>query len=216
MSLLGILGGTFDPIHYGHLRPAREAKAALRMDTLYLVPTAEPPHRATPVANATQRLAMARLALQEFPELEVDDREIRAGGISYTVRTLESYRAEFGTQAPVCLLMGTDAFDGIDSWHEWQRLPELVHLVVLQRPGWEPEIPDWCGDHLSAQVEDLQRAPAGRVFFLAVTPQPISATQLRGDLARGLDVSDRVPGAVLQFIQEQDLYRDNDGIRNAR
>lgn len=216
MSLLGIFGGTFDPIHYGHLRPAREARAALSLDALYLVPAAHPPHRRDPMASARQRLAMARLALEEFPELKVDDREIRAGGISYTVRTLESYRAQLGDHAPLCLLLGTDAFDGIDTWHQWQRLPELAHLVVLQRPGWQPLVPDWCSARVSARAEELHQSAAGRVHFLAVTPQEISATGLRRDLAQGANVSDRLPQAVLRYIHEQNLYQDQDERLNAR
>jgi nicotinate-nucleotide adenylyltransferase len=218
MSLLGILGGTFDPIHYGHLRPAREARAALQLDTLNLVPAAEPPHRHAPVASAGQRLAMARLALEEFPELSVDDRELRMGGPSYTVRTLESFRAEWGDTVPLCLLMGSDAFEGLTSWHQWQRLPELAHVVVLQRPGWDegPEdLPSWCRGRVCEGPGELRQAPAGRVYFLAVSPQDISATALRRDIAAGIDVSRKLPGAVLKYIREQGLYRNNNGIRNA-
>jgi nicotinate-nucleotide adenylyltransferase len=218
MSLLGILGGTFDPIHYGHLRPAREAQTALRLDSLNLVPAAEPPHRSAPVASAAQRLAMTRLALEEFPELNVDDRELRMGGPSYTVRTLESYRTELGDTVSLCLLMGTDAFEGISSWHQWQRLPELAHIVVLQRPGWGWDVeglPSWCRDRICERSDELRDSPRGRLYFQAVSPQDISATALRREIAEGIDVSRKLPGAVLEYIREQGLYRNNNGIRNA-
>jgi nicotinate-nucleotide adenylyltransferase len=204
--MVGVLGGTFDPIHYGHLRPAREVMQALGLARLLLVPAFDPPHRRAPAAPAEHRLAMARLALTEFPEFEVDDREYRLGGKSYTVRTLESLRAELGATS-LCLLLGTDAFDGIASWHEWQRLPELAHLVVMQRPGWTASAPAaWAEARQADSVAALQGKPAGRIYYQGVTPQEISATALRAALARGADVSGALPAAVLAYIEQKGLY----------
>ena len=133
---LGILGGTFDPIHYGHLRPAQEVLRALDLAEIRVIPAANPPHRRPPVATPEQRLRMVELAVAGVPGFTVDDREFRRGGPSYTVLTLESLRSEFG-ERPLCLLMGLDAFEGIETWHQWQRLPELAHFIVMTRPGWE-------------------------------------------------------------------------------
>ena len=154
--MIGIFGGTFDPIHYGHLRPASEIRRTLNLDALYLVPAANPPHRPSPVATPAQRLTMLELALTEFPELQVDDRELQRGGISYTVDTLRSYRSQY-PQAALALLVGTDAFDGIETWHQWQQLPELAHIVVMQRPGRVPETSrEWVTERAVSAESDLQ------------------------------------------------------------
>lgn len=204
--MIGILGGTFDPIHYGHLRPAREVMDALGLARLLLIPAFDPPHRPAPVAAAGDRLAMARCALAEFPEFEVDDREYRLGGKSYTVRTLESLRAELG-ETPICLLLGADAFDGITSWHQWQRIPELAHVVVMRRPGWATGANTaWAEAKSADSVAALRKQPAGRIYYQAVAPQDISATGLRTALAKGADVSGAIPAAVLAYIRRKELY----------
>lgn len=202
---LGLLGGTFDPIHYGHLRPAQEVLDALSLDEMRLIPSARPPHRAAPVASAEQRLRMAQLAVTEFPRFSVDDREIRRSGPSYTVPTLESLRVEMGDR-PLCLVLGLDAFLGLESWHRWGEIPDLAHLVVLTRPGWVlGDLPAWAGGRLGPP-EDLALSPAGRLFFLAVKPQNISATGIRSALARGQSVQGLLPQAVQGFICQNHLY----------
>ena len=157
--MIGVLGGTFDPIHYGHLRPAKEALVTLGLDQLRFVPAARPPHRRSPVASAEQRLRMVELAVADEPCFVVDDREFGRPGPSYTVDTLISMREEFGERT-LCLLMGTDAFDGLDTWHCWQRLPQLAHLVVMYRPGWPvPEgnsgLPAWARGALVQRAGEL-------------------------------------------------------------
>ena len=132
--MIGIFGGTFDPIHYGHLRPAQEAMQKLALAELRFVPAAQPPHRPPPLASAAQRLAMIELAIRDLPGFRADDRELQRGGLSYTVLTLESLRAELGN-TPLCLLVGADQFRNFETWHRWQEIPDLVHLVVLNRPG---------------------------------------------------------------------------------
>ncbi len=202
---LGLLGGTFDPIHYGHLRPAQEVLDALSLGELRLIPSGRPPHRAAPVASADQRLRMAQLAVTEFPRFTVDDREIRRSGPSYTVLTLESLRAEMGDR-PLCLVLGLDAFLGLESWHRWREIPDLAHLVVLTRPGWVlGKLPAWAGGRLGPPG-DMALSPAGRLFFLAVKPQNISATGIRSALARGQSVEGLLPQAVQGFICQNHLY----------
>jgi nicotinate-nucleotide adenylyltransferase len=209
-SVIGILGGTFDPIHYGHLRPAREAARALGFEALRLIPAANPPHRTAPVADAAQRRHMAELALAEFPEFQLDDREYRRSGPSYTVLTLESLRAEFGPR-PLCLLLGADAFFGIETWHEWHRLPELAHLVVLTRPGFEfpatgAPLPAWAAGRVTRARTALAGKPAGHVLFQPVAAQDISATRIRAAIAAGEPVAGLLPAAVLDYIRANRLY----------
>ena len=209
MKALGILGGTFDPIHYGHLRPAQEALSALDLGEIRVIPAATPPHRRAPTASAAQRLCMAQLAAADFPGFVVDDRELRRGGLSYTVLTLESFRREFG-DLPLCLLLGMDAFEGIETWHQWSRLPELAHLVVMTRPGWTfpaaAALPPWARDRVAHDARELIRTAAGRVYFQSVTPQDISATRIREAITRGQPVEGLLPPAVLDYIRQNRLY----------
>lgn len=213
--MLGILGGTFDPVHYGHLRPAREVRQALGLEELRFVPAFRPPHRPPPQAEAADRLAMVRLALADEPGMLADDREIRRGGPSYTVPTLESLRAEQGAR-PLVLLLGADAFLEIETWYQWRRLPQLAHLVVVNRPGSplpEPErFPDWARPLLARSAAALRAAPAGCLYLQPVTPVDISATRIRERLARGEPVDDLLPPAVLAYIRRRGLY----GVRAER
>ncbi len=209
MKPLGILGGTFDPIHYGHLRPAQEVRQALDLAEIRLIPAANPPHRQPPVATAAQRLRMAELAAATVSGFTVDDREIRRAGLSYTVLTLESLRQEFGAR-PLCLLMGTDAFAGLDTWHQWERLPELAHLVVMTRPGWalpaRAVLPAWARDRTEREPDNLAQIGAGKIFFQAVRPQDISATRIREAIGRGESVENSLPLSVLEYIRTHQIY----------
>jgi len=204
---LGLLGGTFDPVHYGHLRPAQDVLQALSLDAIHVIPAAQPPHRQPPVVSAEHRLRMVELALREFAGFHVDDREYRRGGPSYTVFTLESLRAELGAR-PLCLLMGTDTFRELETWHQWTRLPELAHLVVMQRPGWPlpATLPAWAAPRVCRAPRALATAEAGCVYFQTVTPLDISATRVRAALARGEPATDWLPPAVSDYILTHGLY----------
>lgn len=205
-DMIGILGGTFDPIHFGHLRPAYEAQLALGLETLYFVPANLPPHRAAPVASAQQRLLMVELALTQFTQFTLDGREVTRDGISYTVDTLQAYRKQYG-DVPLVLLMGTDAFTGIETWHEWHRIPELTHIAVMQRPGWQqPALPGWIRGSIVEHADRLRQTPAGLVHFLPVKPQPYSATAIREALAKGESVEDMLPTPVLDYLITNRIY----------
>lgn len=207
--MIGVLGGTFDPIHYGHLRPAREVFDHLGLARLHLIPAAAPPHRKPPLATAAQRLRMVEIAVTEFPGFVADDREIRRGGVSYTVPTLEALRAGIG-DAPLCFLLGTDAFAGLPSWYRWEQLFELAHLVVMQRPGAAASIPAWAAARVCSGRESIAARPAGAVVFVPVTPRDISATQLRAAIARGeTPAADVLPPAVWDYIERLHLYRSS-------
>lgn len=209
MKPLGILGGTFDPVHYGHLRPAQEVLRALDLAEVRIIPAANPPHRRPPLATMEQRLRMVELAVSGIPGLCVDDREIRRGGPSYTVLTLESLRQETG-ERPLCLLLGQDAFEGIETWHQWQRLPELAHFIVMTRPGWSlparDVLPTWMQGRLARLTGDLARSGAGKIYFQTVTPQDISATRIREAIARGEAVDGLTPPAVLDYLHTHRIY----------
>ena len=208
--MIGLLGGTFDPVHYGHLRPAHEVYRRLGLTELRLVPAAMPPHRDLPAASAEHRLRMVELAAVEFPGFVVDDREVRRGGKSYTLLTLESLRAEVGA-TPLCLLIGSDAFSGLPTWHRWERLFDLTHFVVMERPGaplGRARAIPWAMERISQNAAELSQTPAGRIAFVPVTPLDVSATRLRAAIARGETPSpDELPAPVWTYIHDHRLYR---------
>jgi nicotinate-nucleotide adenylyltransferase len=213
---LGILGGTFDPIHYGHLELAREVRAALGLEAVRLVPAGDPPHRAAPAASAAHRLAMLELALTGYQGLEVDAREIRRAGPSYTVLTLEELRREAPAR-PHALILGADAFRGLPTWHRWRELFDLAHLVVVARPGTAlavalaPSLGTEWRNRLQADPRALSQSPSGAIVTLPITSHDISASAIRTQLARGGAGVDAVrgllPPAVLAYIDRNELYR---------
>ena len=206
LPVIGIFGGAFDPIHYGHLRPAQEAMQRLPLAELHFIPAARPPHRPPPVATPAQRLAMLELAIRGVPGFRADDRELQRAGPSYTVLTLESLRVELHDR-PLCLLIGADQFRSFETWHRWQEIPDLAHLVVLNRPGTAPgALPAWAQARACADFHALRAAPAGRLAFLAVSPQDISATRIRAALGRGESVQGMLPVAVVNYLETNRIY----------
>jgi nicotinate-nucleotide adenylyltransferase len=209
MRPLALLGGTFDPVHHGHLRTALEVAEALDAERVLLIPAGQPPHRAPPVAPAAVRLALLAAAVADEPRLVVDDRELVRAGPSYTVLTLEELRREHGAR-PLALVLGMDAFLGLASWHRWTELIELAHLVVAHRPGWNPPAEGPVGalwrERRAAAAEDLAARPAGRVLALATTQLDIAASRLREMLASGRDPRYLMPDAVRRMIRGQGLY----------
>ena len=214
---IGVLGGTFDPVHYGHLRIAAEVLAALRMSEVHLIPAGVPPHRPAPVASAGARLAMTALGCAEFPGLVADDREVRREGPSYTVQTLQTLHDEYPGR-PLAMIIGSDAFAGVATWHRWEQLFTLAHFVVVDRPD-RPFSLDALAPALRIQWERrlttdpmrLARQLAGAIIRQPVTPQPVSATALRAALAGGPEDRARIrgllPATVLAYIDRNQLYR---------
>lgn len=207
--MIGILGGTFDPIHFGHLRPALEVMAYLPLRELRFMPCHIPPHRRTPLASAAQRCAMVALAIADQPGFVLDQRELGRSGPSYSVDTLRSVRAECGPRQSVCLLMGMDAFAGLRSWYRWEEVLSLAHIVVAHRPGHlaSCELEDWVQPVYTEQPARLREQPAGCVLFHAVSQMDISASTIRGLLAQGDSPRYLLPDAVLDYIAAQGLYR---------
>ena len=207
---IGILGGTFNPVHIGHLRSAVEVADALQLDELRLIPSARPPHRSAPEVSAQDRLAMVREAVQGVACLSVDARELERDKPSYTIDTLESIRAELSGDDQLFLVLGWDAFCGLPAWHRWEELLQHCHILVLQRPDADVEPPDELRNLLAARSESDPTAmsgPAGNISFVWQTPLAVSATQIRQLLASGKSVRFLVPDAVLAYIEAHELYR---------
>lgn len=207
---VGLLGGTFDPIHFGHLRSAVEVREYLALDELRLIPNATPPHRDSPGASAQQRLEMVCLATASDASLLVDDCELQRDRPSYTVDTLESLRAELGAEATLFLIVGWDAFSGLPGWHRWDEILQLASLVVLQRPEQDQELPEVLKDLLAARsVGDASamQATHGEILCLAQTPLAISATHIRSLIQAGRSPRFLLPDSVLGYIETKGLYR---------
>ena len=212
---IGILGGTFDPIHFGHLRLAEEMLELAHLRQIRFIPTGTPPHRATPHASAPHRSAMVRQAIAGQPAFVLDEREVNRTTPCYTVDTLLELRAELGAAQPLCLLMGGDAFLQLHTWHEWEQLFELAHIVVGYRPGFTleerihtatPELRQHYQQRLCS-VEALSRQSCGGITELAIPKLEISATDIRRRVAEGRTIRYLLPSAVANYIHQHHLYQ---------
>ncbi len=211
-SPLAILGGTFDPIHTGHLRFAEEVATLLEIDEVRLVPAGQPPHRSPPLVSPEHRLVMAHMATSGNPILRVDGREVHRAEPSYTVITLEEIRAEIGDR-PLCVLLGADAFFGLPYWHRWQDIFKLAHIVVASRPGYELTStlpiglqPTW-EKSFTNQISDLSTKPAGLIYHQKITSLDISANRIRELIKQGKSARYLLPESVLEYIHKNKLYR---------
>ncbi|HSH43953.1 MAG TPA: nicotinate-nucleotide adenylyltransferase [Arenicellales bacterium] len=202
-SLIGLLGGTFDPVHNGHLAVAQGLCDELGADRVRCIPCALPPHRTPPECSAGHRLAMLEAAVAADRRLIADTRELQRKGPSYTVWTLRSLRREF-PGASLCWVLGVDAWLGLKSWYRWYELSSLAHLVVVRRPGWE--LPGSAEARLSGRTADLKRRPAGAAVLWDGPEIDLSASAIRDRIAAGEDVSDALPGAVWEYIRRNKLY----------
>lgn len=212
---IGILGGTFDPIHYGHLRLAEEMLELANLRQIRFVPTGMPPHREAPQVSAEHRSAMVQLAISDQPAFVMDEREVRQTTPCYTVDTLRELRTELGKAQPLCLLMGGDAFLQLHTWHEWEQLFELAHIVVGYRPGFTIEerihaAPDKLRLHYQRRlcsVDALPQQPNGGVVELGIPKLEISATLIRNRVAEKRTIRYLLPNAVANYIHQHHLYQ---------
>jgi nicotinate-nucleotide adenylyltransferase len=209
MKPMGIFGGTFDPIHFGHLRTGFELMQELALAELRWMPTGTPGHREEPIAAPELRLAMVRAAVADQPGFTVDDREVRRSGVTYSVDTLAELRAEFA-QRPLCLILGMDAFLGLPNWHRWREILDLAHVVVAHRPGWRAPAMGPLGELMvergTGGIRDLHSAPAGRIYVHSVTQLEISSTDLRNIITTGRDPRFLVPDSVRAIILSTGCY----------
>ncbi len=210
---IAVFGGTFDPVHFGHLRAAAEVAEKLRVSDFRLLPAGQPPHREGTWADAEHRLAMLELALSPYADLHVDDREVRRDGPSFMVDTLSSLRRDAGT-APILLCLGQDAANGLNQWHRWREIFELAHLVVMTRPRSRPEYPEDLAEYLRqrrvTRTRDLMDSPAGLIRHVEVTQLAISSSDIRRQLAQGRDPRFLLPTRVLAYIHQHHLYSSHD------
>ena len=208
--MIGILGGTFDPVHYGHLRSALDVQQCLSLDEIRFIPCGEPPHRTKPVAQPLQRLTMVRAAIAGVKGFTVDDRELRRDGPSYMVDTLISLKRDFKSET-LCLILGTDAFNGLAQWHQWQDIFDLANIVVMQRPDITGTVE--LNKRLLAQLkhrivdaDNLKRNQHGAICFVPVTQLDISATVIRQYWQESKSIKFFLPDSVLTLIQQQNIY----------
>jgi nicotinate-nucleotide adenylyltransferase len=209
---IGILGGTFDPVHSAHLRLAEEALVRFGLERVLFVPTGRPWHRAAPIASADDRVAMVRLAIADKPAFAADDAEVRADAPGYTVDTLERLRGTHGRTRPLVLLLGADAFLGLPTWHHWQALFDLAHIAVATRPGHDL-IPAAMPAQLAqeyrqrlASSQALADAPAGAIAPFILSAGQVSSTMIRTRLAAGEDIRDLLPDSVVDYIGRRHIY----------
>jgi len=208
---VGLYGGTFDPIHVGHLLVARAVRERLGLDRMVLIPTAQPPHKSPDdLTPAPHRLAMARLAVGDEAGIEVSDCETRRPGPSFTIDTVAQFRADLGRQAEIVWLIGSDSLRELPSWHRVEDLVDACRIVIAIRPGWES--PDWMLLRTRLRADQIERLAAG---MLSETPRiDISATDIRRRAADGLSIRWLVPEAVERYIVEHGLYGAKKGARS--
>ncbi len=199
--MIALLGGTFDPLHLGHLRAAWEASERLDCP-VHLVPAREPPHRGKPQATADERAAIIRAALAGQSRLELDTRELQRDAPSWTADTLRDVRRDFERDEPIVWLVGADAVAGLPHWHRWRDLLQTAHIGVLARPGYTLSLPDELleafPDCPASTVDELHAAPHGRVLLLEITSLDISASRVRQLLASGHEPRYLLPDAVFR------------------
>ncbi|MCL2912610.1 nicotinate-nucleotide adenylyltransferase [Shewanella corallii] len=205
---IGLLGGTFDPIHYGHLKPALEAHKQLGLDEIWLMPNAIPPHKDGEITDSVHRLAMARAVCDVHSGFSLCDIELElaaSGTPSYSVNTLKILKQRY----PDCdfvFLMGMDSLLSLHLWHEWQQLTGLCSLLVAIRPGWQLEISQLPGQVQAQIVSQLSRGSTGQIQMLDVPPQDISSTEIRTQLQQGNLPAAMMPKEVADYIQAHNLY----------
>jgi len=209
-----ILGGTFDPVHQGHVASANEVSQYLAGERVFMLPNSQPAHRQVPAANGQQRADMLNIAVTDHEQLALDCRELGRQGPSYSLLTMAEVRQEIGAQMPLIWCMGVDAFAGLKQWHRWQELLDYGHLLVLTRPhaSWpkDPELLTWYATHKVGEAKQLLASPAGQVAHLKLGQYDVSATQIRQQLRVGQKpTATELAPAVTQYIASQSLYGIN-------
>jgi nicotinate-nucleotide adenylyltransferase len=210
--MIGIFGGTFDPIHYGHLRIALDIKEHLGLSEIRFVPLNNAVHRDQPQTSSAQRLAMVQVAIEGQPGFTLDERELKRTGSSFTVDTLTAIRSEMGDH-PLCLLLGSDAFNGFLRWHRPMDILKQAHIMVMARPGEiysdDPELQALLKERYSPEIAPLHQQPGGLIYFQTVTQLDISSTRIRKSVAHGESVSYLLPLKVEALIKQEGLYKNS-------
>lgn len=211
--MIAILGGTFNPIHNGHLHLAKQLQAKLNFESVRFMPAAIPALKDAPSVTRAQRAEMVDIAISEYPDFTLDTRELSRSGTSYTIDTLTLLREELGKEISLCWLMGSDAFAHLNAWHRWQELLNYAHLVVVKRPNSDglsdlnADIHMLRNQHETNSVEDLRQQAHGRILVQEIAALDISSSMIRDKLKKHEDVSKLLPREVLQYIQQHHLYQ---------
>lgn len=207
---VALFGGTFNPIHLGHLRIAVELAELLDVDSMRMIPCSLPPHREALSVSAEQRMAMLQIAVADYPQLVADDIELQRGGATYTIDTLRQVRQQIGEDVPLYLCIGIDVLITLDSWREWQQLTDYCHLVVSARPNYvlpaSGVLADWINRHRCDDLPQLKHCSAGKLYFCDTTRLAISSTQIRDKIKHGDGIDFLTPAAVVNYIHQYDLY----------
>ncbi len=210
--MIGIYGGTFDPVHYGHLRPAIDVYTELGLSEVRLIPAGVPAHRDLPVASPEQRFQMLLMAIDKVAGLSIDDREIQRDGPSYMIDTIRSLQAEFANEK-FCLIVGMDAFIGFESWREWKSIVELVNIVITYRPNFdinsiaESELKKYIHGAQTKNKDEFLASPAGHCYFCPVTQLDISATKIRALVKKENKLNFLLPDVVIAYLQQNQIYQ---------
>jgi nicotinate-nucleotide adenylyltransferase len=211
--MIAILGGTFNPIHNGHLHLAEQLQAKLNFESIRFMPAAMPALKDAPSVTAAQRAEMVDIAISEYPDFTLDTRELSRSGTSYTIDTLTLLREELGKKVSLCWLMGSDAFAHLNAWHRWQELLNYTHLVVVRRPH-SNDLSDLNADiqmlrnqHETKSIEALRQQPCGKILVQEIAALDISSSEVREQIANKQDVSKYIPQGVLNYIQTHGLYQ---------
>lgn len=209
---IGILGGTFDPVHLGHIKIAECVLQKLKLNEIRFLPNQSPPHRERPQASVQDRVAMLKLAIEPNSHFILDNTELHRSGPSFMVDTLKLLKKKF-VNNPLNLIIGADAFFSFNTWNSYEEILDYAHLIVLNRPDGFGHYQSWLKDLLKRRqtkaANDLQKQENGLIYIIHIEPLPISATSIRKKIASAESVANEVPKAVLDYIQSHNLYRNN-------
>ncbi|WP_299872444.1 nicotinate-nucleotide adenylyltransferase [uncultured Cocleimonas sp.] len=206
--MIAIIGGTFDPIHFGHLRPALDIAEKLSLTEVRFIPSATPPHRWQPEASAEDRINMVKLSIEGTKPFILDDREYHREGASYTIDTLKSIRSEIGNDQSFSMILGLDAFQSFTSWKDWKDIVETCHIVIAARPGYQIDatLDEYLAKRVTDNIDDLKSLAAGKIYFCDVTQLDISATMIRDKLKNQQSCDYLTPAKVCDYIESNKLY----------
>ena len=210
LKVVAIMGGTYNPVHNGHLRVAVEVADLFSLDELKLVPCLQPVHKSRPTVSTLHRLNMLDLAIESDARLTIDNREVLRSKPSYTIDTLKELRVELGADASIVMIVGMDSFLSLNYWKDWHLLTSYAHIFVVSRPGWNPtfsdELNNYYEKYRASSIAELQCAPSGSIWFETLAPLDISSSMIRALVASNRSIAYLLPNSVRKYIDTNKLY----------